>query len=137
MSVAVNYVDEDTCKELNSKVIKSGSILFPQVGAALRTKKRMLKYDSCMDNNMMGITPTTSKVLPKYLYHLLIRTDLMRFANYANPPSMRKTELERWTISLPPVEKQQRIVEILDRAENIKRLRQQTTDRQKTSFDSL
>jgi len=129
MSVAVNYVDEDARKELNAKVIERGSIVFPKVGAALRTnKKRILKYDSCMDNNMMAITAMPSKVLPAYLYHLLIRTDLMRFANDANPPSMRKADLERWKISLPPLKEQQRIVEILDRAANLKGLRQQAIE---------
>ena len=58
---------------------------------------------------------------PRFIYHYL-RNQCLPNAGY----SRHYKYLKETSFILPPVEEQQRIVDILDRAENIKRLRQQT-----------
>ena len=70
-------------------------------------------------------------ILPMYLYHFVKRETFRRLAKQqmtgaVGQQRVPKQFLENVSISLPPLKEQQRIVELLDRAENIKRLRQHT-----------
>ena len=122
MSSANNYITEEVRNKLRAKVFVKGSIIFPKIGAAIATnKKRILTIPSCVDNNVMVVTPIVDKLNPRYLYHLFQSINLSVFASSSNPPSMRKTTVEDFRFSLPPLGEQKRIAAILDKADEIKR----------------
>lgn len=115
-----NAIDEETRSRLKAQAHPPGTVIFPKIGAAIATnKKRILTKESCFDNNVIGIHPS-AELDSSFLYHLLLIKDLSDFANTGNPPSIRKTTLEAWTISLPPITEQRRIARILDTADELR-----------------
>ena len=106
-----NAVSRDVVQELKAKVLPRGTIVFPKIGAAIATnKKRILTRDSTYDNNVMGITPDTEKLLSEFFYYYLLTFNLSAWASDSQPPSMRKTVVEQHQIPLPPLEVQREIV---------------------------
>ena len=107
-----NTVSDITRSKLRAKIFQSGSIIFPKIGAAIATnKKRLLVRPSCVDNNVMAITPD-SKLDSEYLLGLMLHKHLNDFASDADPPSMRKTTVEDWLIPCPPISFQRRYAEM-------------------------
>lgn len=114
MIISNNYVANDVICQNGWKVIGAETVIFPKIGAAIRTnKKRMLCSPSLYDNNVMGIT-CSEKILKKYLYYVLLNVDLSEWASNSNPPSIRKSVVEDFRIPLPPVSVQKEIVAQLD-----------------------
>ncbi|CCG09533.1 Type I restriction-modification system, S subunit [Pararhodospirillum photometricum DSM 122] len=74
---------------------------------------------------MMAVIPREGVLLPEFLLYLFSRKNLSDFASDSNPPSIRKTEVEEWEISIPPLDEQRRIVDILNHAASIRRLREE------------
>jgi len=98
-----NAVNELVRKKLRATAFPAGTIIFPKIGAAIATnKKRTLTKPSCVDNNVMAVTPT-DRMDTQYLHGLFLKKNLSDFANIGNPPSIRKTVVEEWKIPLPPL----------------------------------
>src|SRR5712664_1330241 len=113
-----NSVTENVRKTLGAFLFPRGSVIFPKIGGAIATnKKRQTTRDCCVDNNVMGVIPLPGKIDSYFLYYFLLRHDLSEFANKAHLPSIKKTVVEDWPISLPrAISEQKRIVGILDEA---------------------
>ena len=108
-------VSRGTVQELKAQIFPAGTVIFPKIGAAIATnKKRILSRESTYDNNVMGITPNTSEILPEYLYASLLEFNLSTWASEAQPPSMRKGTVEEHEVPLPPLDVQQAIVAELE-----------------------
>ncbi|HRW59665.1 MAG TPA: restriction endonuclease subunit S [Defluviicoccus sp.] len=123
MNVSTNTVSEETLRTLNARKFPPNTIIFPKIGAAIATnKKRILTRLSTVDNNVMGLIPKPA-VDPLYLFYWLEQFDLSTMANIGPVPSMRKSEVEKIFLPMPPVSEQRRIVEILDQADALRRLR--------------
>lgn len=106
-----NTVSREVLRELKGKAFPAGTVIFPKIGAAIATnKKRILTRDSTFDNNVMGIVPNETRLLPDYLHTYLLAFDLSQWASEAQPPSMRKTVVEDHAIPLPPLATQQTTV---------------------------
>ena len=106
-----NAVSRDILSELKAKSYPAGTVIFPKIGAAINTnKKRILSCNSTYDNNVLGIVPNTAKILSDFLYAYLLEFDLRNWASDAQPPSMRKTVVERHQMPLPSLATQQEIV---------------------------
>ena len=123
MTTIANTISRATLKKLKAKTFPKGTIIFPKIGAAIATnKKRVLTQLSVVDNNVMGLIPKPH-INPWYLYYWMLQFDLRSVSNIGPVPSMRKTELERVPIPLPPLSEQRRIVEILDQADALRKKR--------------
>jgi len=119
-----NSVSEQVRSKLHAKAFPAGSLIFPKIGAAIGTnKKRQLTRPSCVDNNVMGVTPKPDLLDSEFLYYLFLTKNISDFASDSNPPSIRKSDVERWSIKVPPLPEQCRIIDLLSRAEGIVRLR--------------
>jgi restriction endonuclease S subunit len=133
-----NSIDDETRLLLGAKVFMPNSIIFPKVGAAIATnKKRQIAIPSCVDNNVMGIAPNTELILSDYLYYLLLNKNLSEFASSANPPSIRKSDVENWKIYVPSIKEQTEIVSILSKAEEILFLRSEISNKTTEFLNSL
>jgi type I restriction enzyme S subunit len=123
MTTIANTISGTTLKKLKAKAFPRGTIIFPKIGAAIATnKKRVLTQPSVVDNNVMGLIPK-SHINSWYLYYWMLQFDLRSVSNIGPVPSMRKTEVERVSIPLPPLSEQRRIVEILDQADALRKKR--------------
>jgi type I restriction enzyme S subunit len=123
MTKIVNTISAVALRKLKAKAFPKGTVVFPKIGAAIATnKKRMLTQPSVVDNNIMGLIPT-SHVNEWYLFYWMQQFDLRKVTNMGPVPSMRKTEVERVLIPLPPLSEQRRIVEILDHADSLRKKR--------------
>ncbi len=113
-----NSINTEVRRELGAFLFPKGSIIFPKIGGAIATnKKRLTSRDCCVDNNVMGVIPKPGRVESDFLYYFLLAHDLSEFANDAHLPSIKKTVVEGWPITLPAtLPEQQRIVGILDEA---------------------
>ena len=58
-------------------------------------------------------------VIPKYLYYYLSKLNLEKLNTAGGVPSLTQAVLNKIIIPLPPLEEQQRIVEILDRFDKL------------------
>lgn len=117
MNVANNYVDETDLKEMRAKWHPAGTIIFPKIGGAISTnKKRILKSHAAFDNNVMGVIPNTSLILPEYLYKVFLSLDLYELSNKAALPSITNGAVEEIDICLPSLSEQERIIIKLDNA---------------------
>jgi len=123
MTTIANTISATTLKKLKAKAFPKGTVIFPKIGAAIATnKKRVLTQPSVVDNNVMGLIPK-SQVNSWYLYYWMLQFDLRSVSNIGPVPSIRKTEVERVSIPLPPPSEQRRIVEILDQADALRKKR--------------
>jgi type I restriction enzyme S subunit len=108
-----NTVSRTTVRELGAQIFEENSIIFPKVGAALLTnKRRILTQPSCIDNNVMVLTPTNG--VPKYLYYHLLNIDLGRLANPGAVPSMNESQAQDIEVMSPPLPEQRAIAAFLD-----------------------
>jgi type I restriction enzyme S subunit len=113
-----NSISESVRRELGAYLFPKGSTIFPKVGGAIATnKKRLTTRNCCVDNNVMGVIPKAGKVDSDFLFYFFLRHDLSEFANEAHLPSITKTVVESWPITLPAtLEEQRRVVGVLDEA---------------------
>lgn len=112
-----NYVGAGEIEALRARIVPTNSTVFAKIGEAIRNNRKVLTSRPCIiDNNLMAATPRTSVVAPAYLHWLLTTIDFYRYANATSIPSIRKTDLERIEVSLPPLKEQHRILERLEAA---------------------
>ena len=126
ISKAGNYVDEIDLKHIKAKTVPAGSIVFAKIGEAIRQNFRAItSVEMLVDNNAMALVPNLEKVNVDYLYHFMCGLELYSYAGATTVPSLRKSVLEGIQIPLPPLTEQKRIAAILDKADAIRRKRQQ------------
>ena len=114
MTEANNYVDSEDLKVLKAKTFPKNTLIFPKVGAALLTnKRRILTKDSCVDNNIMTLTPIENKINPIFLYSLYLQIDFNDLSNDGALPSLNGSQVKKIMIPLPPLEEQKKIADIL------------------------
>ncbi len=126
ISAAGNYLDEHELKTVKARPVPVGTIVFAKIGEAISQNFRAITaVEMLIDNNAMGLVPDPQMVDLDYLYHFMCGLDLYRYAGATTVPSLRKSVLEGIEIPLPPLPEQKRIAAILDKADAIRRKRQQ------------
>jgi len=110
-----NTVDDELLNEMNAKTYPVGTVIFPKIGGAIATnKKRILAREGAFDNNIMGVVPKQG-LLPEWLYYFFCTIDLMELAKTTALPSIRKSQVAKLKIPLPPLEEQKKIVAYLNK----------------------
>jgi type I restriction enzyme S subunit len=101
--------------------------VFAKIGEAIAQNYRLFTdREAVFDNNVMGAIPNRDRVLPRYLFRFLETVDLYSYASKTAVPALRKSDLEQIQVPLPDKSIQQRIAAILDKADAIRRKRQET-----------
>jgi len=82
----------------------------------------------CTNQGFKSLVPDSEKVHYKYLYYWLLKNKeyLQSLGNGATFKELSKSSLERVEIQLPSIPEQNRIAAILDKAEEIKRKREES-----------
>lgn len=120
-----NTVSAAILKELGARAFPTGTVIFPKIGAAIATeKKRILTKPATYDNNVMGAVPKVG-TNPKFLYYWFLQLKLSDQANPGHVPSIRKSAMEEIPFPVVAPSEQLRIVELLDDADRLRRLRRE------------
>jgi type I restriction enzyme S subunit len=110
LKVVNNYISEKECKEIRAKQFKKGTIVFAKIGEALKLNRRaILTQNSIVDNNVMGIYPS-SGILGKFTFYFFMTIKLEDYCRATTVPSVRKSDVEQISVPLPPLPEQHRIV---------------------------
>ena len=126
INAADHYIDEGDLARLRAQPIPVGSVLFAKIGEAIRQNHRVIAGCSLLvDNNAMAAIPTR-RVESRYLYHFLRTVDFYSLASATTVPALRKSELARLSVPLPPLDEQKRIAGILDEADALRAKRRET-----------
>lgn len=120
-----NTVSAAILKDLGARAFPAGTVIFPKIGAAIATeKKRILTKPATYDNNVMGAVPKAN-VNAKFLYYWFLQLKLSDQANPGHVPSIRKSVMEEIPFPVVAPSEQSRIVELLDEADRLRRLRRE------------
>jgi type I restriction enzyme S subunit len=111
------------------KLFRKGSILVPKSGASIRLNHRaILGMDAHVVSHLAVITPRPT-INGRFLYYWLGSVDMTKVAPESNYPSLRLPDLARVAVPMPPLPEQERLVRILDEADELRRLRAQADGR--------
>lgn len=108
-------VSRQTADLLGAAIIPAGSMVMAKIGAALNLGRiRVLSQDSCIDNNMLALTPRRD-VDARYLFYALHDLEMETLVNPGAVPSLSERALRGYQLPQPSVEVQTRIADFLDR----------------------
>lgn len=120
------FITEKAVQNSSAKIVPAGSILLAMYGATVG-RMAILGIDAATNQAICNIIPDNNMAFPKYLYYVL-RSKIPHFINNAvggAQPNISQGIIKETRIPLPPLEEQKRIAIILDKADAIRRKRQQ------------
>ncbi|KJL46119.1 EcoKI restriction-modification system protein HsdS [Microbacterium hydrocarbonoxydans] len=106
MRVAPNWLTHETISEVKPRVCPAGTVLFPIIGAAMRTeKRRVLVQPSAFDQNIMGLIPR-ERVTTDFLFAVMSNLRLGELSQSGAVPSVNQKLVSAIQFALPPLEEQ-------------------------------
>ena len=114
ITTANHCIDDDAAARMRAKIHPPGTIIFPKIGGAIATnKRRILTKRAAIDNNCLGITPS-SHLDAEWIFLLLTTLDFAKYQAGTAVPALQQGTLESISIGLPPLAEQHRIVAKVD-----------------------
>ena len=112
--------------KLQGNPVPAGSIIFAKIGEAIKLGNQVSTIrETLIDNNVMAFIPNSMLLNFRYAVHAFQRINMYALADKTTVPAIRKSRLELVHILVPPLEQQKRIAAILDKADSIRRKREQ------------
>ncbi len=106
-----NTIVRQTAKRLRVNILPIGTVIFPKIGGAIATnKRRLICKPTVMDNNCMGLAPS-SAIDSEWLFLLLSSIDMTHYQSGTSIPSLSQRVLDQITFGIPPLKEQKRIVQ--------------------------
>lgn len=121
------YLDYECSIKDNNKYnqyeILNGDILIALSGATTGKFGIFNSHDKAYLNQRVGLIRKTERSCQKFIFYYLniIKDEILRKAGGAAQPNISTTELGNFEIPLPPIQTQERIAEILDKADELRR----------------
>ena len=123
---SVDHISHETAKQKRLRLFPKGSLLIPKSGASVNLNHRaLLGVDAYVVSHLAVVIPDYTKLDPKYLYYWSLIYDPRHQAQVTSLPSLPLSLINKAEIPVPPLKEQRRIVDILKRADGIRRLRKQ------------
>src|SRR5699024_2392485 len=117
LNKANNYITKEDANKISANLKKKNSIVIAKLGEAIRLeRKRILKKDSFIDNNLASIF-LNNKTNYLYVYYILLNTKISKYCNIGAVPSLNMFDLKNIKLNLPPLDEQRAISEILSKAD--------------------
>jgi len=123
---ATEVISELAIKKSSAKMVPKGAVLLAMYGATVG-RMAMLGFDATTNQAVCFIIPDPEKGWPKYVYYALLNKvpEFLRNAVGGAQPNINQAMIKDTQIPLPPLDEQKRIAAILDKADGIRRKRQQ------------
>jgi len=123
---ATEFISEEAMKKSSAKIVPQGAILLAMYGATVG-RMALLGIDAATNQAVCNIVPDPSKAFTKYVYYALLNKvpEFLRNAVGGAQPNISQSIIRSTEILLPPLPEQKRIAAILDKADSIRRKRQQ------------
>lgn len=123
LAVSTDRLDRKWLSENRLRLFPKGSVLIPKSGASVNLNHRaMLAIDAYVVSHLAVVMPDRSKVEPDYLFWWSVRYDPRKQVQVTSLPSLKLAMLKSAEVPLPPLDEQQRIANVLNRASNIERM---------------
>jgi type I restriction enzyme, S subunit len=123
------FVSEEFTRRHRKSVLKAGDVLMVQSGHVGQTAVVPPEHEGHNCHAMIVISPVLESLDGRYLSYFFHspegRPELDRLQTGATLPHLNCRDVENVTIPLPPLSEQRRIAAILDKAEAIRRNRQE------------
>lgn len=126
VTAATEFISHEAIKKSSAKIVPQGAILVAMYGATVG-RMALLGIDAATNQAVCNIVPDASKADIKYVYYALLSKvpDFLRSAIGGAQPNISQGLIRSTEIPLPPLPEQKRIAAILDKADAIRRKRQQ------------
>lgn len=123
---ATEFISQEAINKSSAKIVSQGAILVAMYGATVG-RMALLGIDAATNQAVCNVIPDASKADTKYVYYALLSKvpDFIRSAIGGAQPNISQGLIRSTEIPLPPLPEQKRIVAILDKADAIRRKRQQ------------
>lgn len=123
---ATEFISREAIQKSSAKIVSSGAILVAMYGATVG-RMALLGIDAATNQAVCNITPDASRADTKYVYYALLSKvpEFLRSAIGGAQPNISQGLIRSTEILLPPLSEQNRIASILDKADAIRRKRQQ------------
>ncbi len=109
-----NWISKTVLNQINTFVFKKHSIVFAKIGAAIfLERKRILKQNSCVDNNMMAFIFDKEKYNYRFIHYLFTTIQLGKLVSATALPSLNGREISELIFQFPQLKEQKAIAQIL------------------------
>jgi type I restriction enzyme M protein len=98
------------------KLFPKNTILFPKSGASTFLNHRaMLGVSGYVSSHLATIIPDEAKIIPSFLFHILLSIDARSLTNDQDYPSLKTSDVGNIIIPLPSIKDQQKIMNDIER----------------------
>ena len=121
------FISELAVAKSSAKIVPQGAILLAMYGATVGRMAILGLGGAATNQAVCNIIPDEEKAFPKYVYYALLDKvpEFLRNAVGGAQPNINQGMIKETKIPLPPLKEQKRIAAILDKADAIRRKRQQ------------
>ena len=114
MKDANNWINEKIRKVMGVNIFPKHSIVFAKIGAAIfLERKKILSYESCIDNNMMGLIFDENQTNYRFLHYLFLSFQLGKLVSTTALPSLNGKEIAELNFAFPEMKEQSTIASAL------------------------
>lgn len=120
-----DYLNEHAIEENRMHLFPEKTVLVPKSGASTFLNHRALLGTPAYVSSHLATVNANDNLLPEFLFYWSQTLDARTITHDINYPSLKLSEIESVQIPLPPLFVQRQIVSILEKAETMKRQRQE------------
>lgn len=114
-----NYINTNAIKELNLKLFKKDTILFPKSGKSIETDNICLLNEDSYVVNHLACIYDNDKIKLRFLFYVLKDFKTSNFVNNSSGyPSINLQDIKKFKIPFPPKEIQEKIVREIEQIED-------------------
>lgn len=126
VKVANEFISEKAVRNSSAKIVPKGAILVAMYGATVG-RMAILGIDAATNQAVCNVIPDEKLAFQKYVYYALLSKvpEFLQNAVGGAQPNISQGMIRDTKIPLPQLEEQKRIAAILDKADAIRRKRQQ------------
>ncbi|GAA72142.1 type I restriction enzyme, S subunit [Pseudoalteromonas sp. BSi20439] len=122
---ASEFITQEGLDGSSTRLYPKGTVLLAMYGATIGACS-ILNVEACTNQACAAFTPN-EKIDLEYFYYLMkdCKSDFVKAGSGGAQPNISASFLKEFEIPLPPLDEQKRIAAILDKADTIRRKRQQ------------
>lgn len=102
LTISNNYINKNISDRYKFSIMPKGSIVFAKIGAAIfLERKKVLKYDSCIDNNMCAFIPYKNAINNIFALYIFQNIQLGDLVSTTALPALSSFDLNSIELFVP------------------------------------